>query len=202
MTERLLMYPCTVGLPRYSPRSQSSVRRLAPSTIPKFWARGLATDPRRVVTRARPARHVLVCGICSPPVLSGDRKHLPDEDAGQASRRGRVAHLVTVGRGELHRDHADAAPHARVPAGNVDHPSTETRSQQHPSARTAVSGQPASMSPVMPPISLDVSPGENVTVAPRPRTFDPIVTTNHQRGGAFLSRSPASFQGAWIRAAW
>src|SRR5215813_431793 len=91
MTERLLMYPCTVGLPRYSPRSQSSVRRLAPSTIPKFWARGLATDPRRVVTRARPARHVLVCGICSPPVLSGDRKHLPDEDAGQASRRGRVA---------------------------------------------------------------------------------------------------------------
>src|SRR5262249_14086916 len=64
MTERLLMYPCTVGLPRYSPRSQSSGRRLAPSTIPKFWARGLATDPSRVVTRARPARHVLVRAIC------------------------------------------------------------------------------------------------------------------------------------------
>src|SRR5262245_60315091 len=105
MTQRLLMYPCTVGLPRYSPRSQSSVRRLAPSTIPKFWARGLATDPRRVVTRARPARHVLVRAICFLLSFPVTDKHLPDGDAGQASRRGYSAP------GDLHRGHRiDSCP--------------------------------------------------------------------------------------------
>src|SRR5262245_42830002 len=54
----LAMWPRTEGRPRYWPRSQSIVKYVVPSPIPKFWAGALATDPRRVITIARKATDV------------------------------------------------------------------------------------------------------------------------------------------------